>query len=101
MVFPKFTEKARVRITAFAFGLQDLAKLLVRTVREAAGMTQEQLGQKIGSNQGAIARIESGRMRPRTQTLERIAKATGQRLVVDFEPVEGFVGKSDVGQDRQ
>jgi transcriptional regulator with XRE-family HTH domain len=38
------------------------------------------------TTQSVIARLESGRVRPSTQTLERLAAATGTRLKISFEP---------------
>ena len=56
-------------------------------VRIAAGLTQEQLAQRMDTTQSVIARLEGGRTRPSTQTLERLAMATGTRLRISFEPV--------------
>lgn len=61
---------------------------LARTVisaRVIAGLTQEQLAQRMATTQSVIARLESGRTRPSTQTLERLATATGTRLKISFE----------------
>ena len=47
---------------------------LARAVIDArltAGLTQEQLAQRMDTTQSVIARLESGRTRPSTQTLER------------------------------
>ena len=38
----------------------------------------------------ARVRAESGRRRPSTQTLERLAEATGTRLKISFEPAGGY-----------
>ncbi|MDA0205486.1 MAG: helix-turn-helix transcriptional regulator [Acidobacteria bacterium] len=54
--------------------------------RAAAGLTQEQLAQRMDTTQSVIARLEGGRARPSTQTLERLAAATGTRLKISFEP---------------
>ncbi len=54
--------------------------------RVTAGLTQEQLAQRMATTQSVIARLESGRTRPSTQTLERLASATGTRLKITFEP---------------
>ena len=62
---------------------------LARAVIEArvrAGLTQEQLAERMDTSQSVIARLESGRVRPSTQTLERLAAATGTRLRISFEP---------------
>ena len=37
--------------------------------------------------QAVIARLESGRVKPSTRTLERLAAATGMRLRISFEPL--------------
>ena len=39
------------------------------------------------TKQAVIARLESGRTKSSTRTLERIAKATGHRLRISFEPL--------------
>lgn len=54
--------------------------------RGRAGLTQEELAARMGTTQPVVARLESGRVRPSTQTLERLANATGSRLVIRFEP---------------
>jgi hypothetical protein len=42
-----------------------------------AGLTQEQLAQqRMHTTQAVITRLESGRMKPSTRTLERLATAT-------------------------
>jgi ribosome-binding protein aMBF1 (putative translation factor) len=62
----------------------DLARALIRA-RVRAGLTQEQLAKRMETSQSMIARLESGRSRPSTQTLERVAAATGTRLRIRFE----------------
>jgi ribosome-binding protein aMBF1 (putative translation factor) len=54
--------------------------------RTNAGLTQEQLAERMKTTQAAIARLESGRVKPSTRTLERFAKATRHRLRIHFEP---------------
>lgn len=53
--------------------------------RVRAGLTQEQLAQRMGTTQSVIARLESGKRMPGVRTLERLAEATGTQLVVRFE----------------
>lgn len=55
--------------------------------RGAAGLSQQELADRMKTSQSYIARLESGRERPSTRTLNRFAKATGHRLVIQFEPV--------------
>src|SRR5271169_5902101 len=62
-----------------------LAAALIKA-RGDADMTQEQVAAAMGTTQAAIARLESGRIRPTTRTLEQYAKATHTRLRISFEP---------------
>lgn len=62
-----------------------LASTLIEA-RSKADMTQEQVAQAMGTTQGVIARLESGRTMPSTRTLQRYAKATGTRLRIQLEP---------------
>jgi transcriptional regulator with XRE-family HTH domain len=55
-------------------------------VRNRAGLTQRELARKMGTTQPVVARLESGRSRPSMRTLEKLADATGSRLVVSFAP---------------
>ena len=52
----------------------------LRRVREAAGMSQDELGEAAGVGRATIARIESGRGNPRRATLIAISFATGVSL---------------------
>ena len=63
----------------------DIARAVIEA-RVRAGLTQEQLARRMKTTQSAIARLEGGRVRPSTQTLERLAAATGTRLRISFEP---------------
>ena len=63
----------------------DIARAVIEA-RVRAGLTQEQLARRMQTTQSVIARLESGRVRPSTQTLERLAAATGTRLKISFEP---------------
>jgi ribosome-binding protein aMBF1 (putative translation factor) len=64
-----------------------LARAVINA-RVTAGLTQEQLAQRMDTTQSVIARLESGRTHPSTQTLERLAVATGTRLQISFEPAD-------------
>jgi len=64
-----------------------LASALV-AARSQAGLTQEELAEKMDTSQSAIARMESGRTIPSGRTLKRFAKATGTRLRIAFEPAK-------------
>ncbi|MGH6916172.1 MAG: helix-turn-helix domain-containing protein [Geminicoccaceae bacterium] len=66
----------------------ELAAALIEA-RSRAGLTQEQVAQRMGTTQAVVARLESGRGKPSTRTLERFAKATNSRLRIFFEPPTG------------
>jgi transcriptional regulator with XRE-family HTH domain len=62
----------------------------IRAVVEArlqAGLTQAELAARMQTSQSAIARLESGRVKPSASTLEKLAKATGTRLKISFDPI--------------
>ncbi len=57
--------------------------------RAHANLSQAELAERMGTSQSAIARLESGRFRPSTRTLEKLAAATGMKLRIVLEPVKG------------
>ena len=61
-----------------------LAQSLIET-RTRAGLTQEELADRMKTTQSAIARMESGKCLPSTNTLRRFAQATGTQLKITFE----------------
>lgn len=62
-----------------------LATALIRA-RSNAGLTQEQLAERMGTKQEVVARWEGGKVLPSTRTLARFAKATDTRLQISFAP---------------
>jgi transcriptional regulator with XRE-family HTH domain len=56
------------------------ASELVRSARRAAGLTQAELADKLGTSQGAVARLERTSANPTIATLDRVLQATGHRL---------------------
>lgn len=50
---------------------------LIKAARKAAGMTQEDLGEKLGISGSAIAQYETDNRKPKHDTLQRIAAAIG------------------------
>ena len=61
-----------------------LASTLIEA-RSRANLTQEQVAERMGTTQAAIARLEGGHL-PSTRTLERYAKVTGHRLRIALVP---------------
>ncbi|HWG22229.1 MAG TPA: helix-turn-helix transcriptional regulator [Terracidiphilus sp.] len=58
----------------------------VIAARTRAGLTQAELARKMGTTQPVVARMESGRVQPSLKTLQRLASATGSRLMIRFDP---------------
>ena len=53
--------------------------------RARAGLTQEQLAERMHTSQSSIARLESGRSKPSVTTLEKLAAATNSKLRLTLE----------------
>jgi ribosome-binding protein aMBF1 (putative translation factor) len=60
----------------------------VAKARSRAGLSQAELARRMKTTQSTIARLESGRGKPSTRTLDRFAKATGHRMRISFEPIK-------------
>jgi len=58
----------------------------VRAARRKAGLSQVELAKRAGTSQPSIARLERGLVSPTVISLDRIARALGTELVIDFEP---------------
>ncbi len=54
--------------------------------RARANLSQAEVAERMNTSQSAVARLESGRTRPSTRTLEKFASATGMKLRFVFEP---------------
>ena len=64
---------------------------LIKAARKKAGMTQEELGKKIGVSGSSMAQWENDLRNPKLDTLQRIAAALGvpvQELISDWEAVD-------------
>ena len=59
----------------------------VRAARLRSGVSQAELARRAGTSQPSIARLEKGQVSPTVISLDRIARALGSELVIDFEPV--------------
>jgi predicted transcriptional regulator len=70
-VLPGFRELAERRQRALA----DLVAM-----RRAAGLSQAEVAERMGTSQPAVARLEAGNVDVRLSTLERYAAAVGGRL---------------------
>jgi ribosome-binding protein aMBF1 (putative translation factor) len=60
---------------------------MIHEAREAAGLTQAALADRVGTTQSVISRLEDADYEGRSLTmLERVAQALGQRLEVRLVP---------------
>jgi transcriptional regulator with XRE-family HTH domain len=64
----------------------DIPKLL-KAARAAAELSQPALARILDVDRVSIARWEAGTYTPSLADLERLAKATGFRLKIDFEKI--------------
>lgn len=61
---------------------------LIYSAREAAGLTQKELAELVGTKQPVIARLEDANYEGHSLTmLQRIATALNQRLEINFSPL--------------
>jgi transcriptional regulator with XRE-family HTH domain len=56
---------------------------LLKEARNRAGLTQSELGRRLGISQGAVAKLEGPDANPTIDTLENALWATGHRLKLD------------------
>ena len=80
-----------------AYDALDTEFTLTRSLIEArlaAGLTQAQLAERMETTQSVVARLEGGQGNPSTRTLEALARSTGTRLRISFEPVDPFADAS-------
>jgi len=54
--------------------------------RSRARLSQAEVASLMGTTESAVSRLESGRVKPSTRTLERYAQATGHKLHITLEP---------------
>ena len=73
----------------------DLMKALLRA-RVDSGLTQQEIADRMGTTQSAVARIEGWSSNPSVNTLRKYADATGTRLRVSFEPIDHGATDRDI-----
>ena len=62
-----------------------MARSLIEA-RTRARLNQAELAERMATTQSVVARLESGRVSPSTRRLEKVARATGTRLRIHFDP---------------
>ena len=60
--------------------------VLLRQAREEAGLTQDEVAERLRTKKSAISRIENHAGDIRLSTLERYAKALGRNLSLELRP---------------
>ncbi|MDJ0686306.1 MAG: helix-turn-helix transcriptional regulator [Alphaproteobacteria bacterium] len=63
----------------------DIAAKLI-AARKAAGMSQVEVAERMGTTQTVISRMESGRHRPSLGSIHRYAAATGAKATIEITP---------------
>src|SRR5215212_2286618 len=89
----KYTRSRAARDPEFAEGLEagyEDFKIgaLLRQAREQAGLTQEDVAERLETKKSAISRIENSAGSIRFSTLERYARAIGWKLFLELRPPE-------------
>ena len=72
---------------------------LLRQARHAAGLTQAQLAERLGTSQPVVARLERRDANPTWETLVRALNATGHD--VELTPLDAAPAQIDVDQLRE
>lgn len=73
---PEFWENYEERSETFQIGI------LLKQARKDAGLTQEQIADKLQTTKSVISRMENHATDIRLSTLEKFAKAVGRRIQV-------------------
>ncbi|MCY3758291.1 MAG: helix-turn-helix transcriptional regulator [Acidobacteria bacterium] len=82
----KWSEDPEYRNAYDQLGPQfEISRSLIEA-RTRAKLTQAELAKRMNTTQSVVARLESGRTRPSTRTLQKIARATRTRLRISFDP---------------
>lgn len=59
------------------------------TMRTEAGLTQEELAQRLGTNKSNVSRMERGRANPSWKLISRYAEACGYHIKLDLIKITG------------
>lgn len=70
---------------------------LIRSMRAHAGLTQAQLAAEMQTTQSQIARLESfdNKSKPNLDTLQAVAHACGQQLLITAVPIGEVIEQTD------
>jgi transcriptional regulator with XRE-family HTH domain len=84
----KWSKKPDYRRAYEALEEEFALALVIAEARVRAGLTQEEVAERMHTTQSNIARLEAGRTQPSTRTLKRFAHAIGSRIKIIFEPIK-------------
>ncbi|HTG45425.1 MAG TPA: helix-turn-helix transcriptional regulator [Verrucomicrobiae bacterium] len=76
---PKYRDEYAAVETEF-----DLARALI-AARTKAGLTQEEVAERMTTSQSFVSRLEGGSVTPTWKSLQRYAHATGTKLRIELE----------------
>src|SRR3990172_7316212 len=80
----------RMKDPAYRAAVEELEYVYQLTrLRLLKGWTQQQLAERVGTSQSAIARLENGNASPTLRFVRRVANALGARVVIRIEPGAG------------
>ena len=87
MTFDEYVAEREARDPAFRKACEELRpqyefRKAVIMARIAAGLTQKELAERMGTTQSAIARLESATHMPSLDTLRRLAEALGVDFII-------------------
>jgi len=77
--------EVRQEYDALSEEFQMIDKLL--QMRSAAGLTQDQVARRMGTQKSNICRLEKGNANPSWNTLRKYAHACGFQIIMDFYTV--------------
>jgi len=67
---------------------------LIRETRTARGLTQTELGRRLGISQAAVAQLEQPGANPTVARLDEVLRAAGRRLELSDVPLSGNVDET-------
>lgn len=85
-----------MKIRAMTTDLKKFIGLQVRSLRNAKGLTQDQLAEKVKMTVESISNIERGNVLPPLDTLLRVATQLDVPLVQFFDGLEQSVGNRSI-----
>lgn len=67
---------------------------LIRETRKASGLTQAELGRRLGVSQAAVAQLEQPGANPTVARLDEVLRAAGRRLELSGAPLSDVIDES-------